>query len=141
MKKKHTFYFNPTPEGFNWEQLANLKRLPALIAKWGRCKATFEKYVPKKSLKQLGYYRSGILPYLEKQHYESTGWVAQDWHNNLKEQFGGKKYSACGRFMTVVSHADYTEKQMSDFITKVRDFSVHTLQDEIPNPLHIEDYL
>ena len=142
MKKKYVYYCNPDEKGkFNWEKLTDLLKLPFIIWKWGRTKATFEKYVPRKTLKQLGYYRGGILPYLEDKHRDQTQWTERDWHNNLKEQFGVKKVSSCGSLVTSKSHADYTEQEMMHFIDKVRNFSIETLKDEIPAPLHIGDYI
>jgi len=141
MQTKIKLYCNPSATAFNWEKISDLKKLPKLLMKWGRVEVEFRKYVPKKSLKQLGYFHGGILPYLEKKHWITTGWTSNNWRDNLKEQFGVRIYSKCGKYHTVKSIAKYSEKEMSDFIEKVLDFSLHTLCDQIPAPLHIEDYL
>lgn len=124
--KKFILYCNPATDinkpntiSFNFEKKFDILNLPAKLLKHGRVKVTFEKYVPGKSLKQLGYLHAGIYPFLEKQLFDDTGMSKEDWHNELKNRFGVKEASTCGCFEKIKSHSKYTEKEMSFFINQV----------------------
>ncbi len=139
--KKHILYCNPADGKLNWQKPFDVKNLPWKLQKYGRVKVTFEKYVQKKSMKQLGYYHAGILPFLEKQFYEDMGLTKDDWHAVLKEKFGIRKESINGEFSVPKSHRDYTEKEMAFFLTQVKDWAFHYLMIQIPPPTAIEEYL
>lgn len=141
MPKKHRLYCNPKDGKFNWEKPFDLKNLPGKLEKYGRVKVTFEKYVPMKSLKQLGYYRSGILPYLVNEVGADTGIMDTEiWHEILKRK--------CGIWIDLEgldpvpkSHSKYTEPEMSMFITKVKSWALDFLGVTIPPPTVIDEYL
>lgn len=139
--KKHVTYCRPVDSRFNWENFPLIVSLPKTLSRHGRIKVTFEKYIPMKSLPQLGYYRGGILPFLEKQFYEDTGMTRDDWHHTLKTMFGKKKEDKSGCFEVVLSHAEYTEKDMSEFIQKVVDWAWHFFQVQVPPANKIEEYI
>lgn len=139
--KKYRLYCNPKNGKFNWEREYDLKNLPSQLLKHGRVKVTFEKHVPKKSLKQLGYYHAGILPFLEKSLFDDTGMSKDDWHLELKERFGLKIKSKCGRFDRVKSHAEYTEAEMSFYTKQVIHWVLHFFGVNVPPPLVIEEYI
>ena len=141
MPKKHITYCNPGSGNFNWEKPFDVKNLPGKLEKYGRVKVTFEKYVPMKSLKQLGYYRSGILPFLVKECGESTGIYDTDmWHEILK-RLHGVKGDVAGFDPIPKSHARYTEPEMSMFIKKVKAWAAEFLGINIPPPTVIEEYV
>ena len=137
--KKHIRYCNPKQGRFNWEK--SLNDLPEKLSKYGRVKVTFEKYIPMKSLDQLGYYHAGILPFLEKTLFNETGMVKDEWHEALKEKLGLKKMSKCGTFQITVSHKDYTEKDMSEYINRVIGFAKDFFGTVVPPPTNMEEYL
>lgn len=139
--KKHVLYCNPGNGKLNWERLYDVKNLPGKLAKYSRVKVTFEKYVPGKSMKQLGYYRGGILPFLEKTLYDDTGMTRDEWHHELKNNFGVKTQDKSGTFTKVKSHADYDEKEMSFFIKQVVYWCLHFFNIQIPPPTVIEEYI
>lgn len=138
--KKHVIYCNPKDGRFNWEK-EDIKTLPEKLKKYGRVKVTFEKYVPMKSLPQLGYYHGGILPFLEKSLYGDTGLSKSDWHSFLKDKFGIKKDDKTGLFTVIKSHAEYTEKEMAFYITQVITWVWEFFQIHIPGSNRIEEYL
>lgn len=143
--KKHILYCRPaiikSVARLNWEKPFDIKNLPPKLIKYGRVKVTFEKYVPLKSLKQLGYYRAGILPFMEKQLFDDTGLSQDDWHNELKNRFGIKSEDKSGEFVIVKSHAKYTEKEMAFFITQVKEWVLHFFNLQVPPPTAIEAYI
>jgi len=139
--KKHVLYCNPDGEKLNFEKPYDIKNLPSKIYKYGRCKITVEKYVPMKSLKQLGYYWSGVLPFLEKTLFDDTGMSKDDWHNELKNRFGIKEEDKSGVFTKVKSHAKYTEKEMSFFINQVVEWVLHFFNMQVPPATVIGDYI
>ncbi len=139
--KKHRLYCKPLDGKFNWERSYDLRNLPAKLYKYGRVKVTFEKYVPKKSLKQLGYYHAGVLPFLTKTLFDDTGMSKDDWHRELKEKFGIRETSKCGRFEKIKSNAEYSEKEMAFYITQVIDWTFHFFGLHVPPAKKIEDYL
>ena len=49
--------------------------------------------------------------------------------------------SKCGTFQITVSHKDYTEKDMSDYINKVIGFAKDFFGITIPSPTTMEEYL
>jgi len=140
-RKKFIIYCNPKAGKFCFERPLEFQNLPAKIEKFGRCKITVEKYIPKKSLKQLGYLHGGILPFLEQECYDDVGFTKEDWREFFKNLFGVKKYSPCGTFCTVKSQAEYTEPEMSEFIKKLKDWCFHKLMLQIPPATAIEEYL
>lgn len=139
--KKHTAYCNPENGKFNWEKLADLKALPVLLEKYGRVRVTFEKYIPMKSNNQMGYYRAGILPFLHKQLHEETGMSEQEWHEALKTRIGLTESDKSGRFVKIRSLANYTEKEMSDYIRDVIHTVFHFYAVSVPEPNKIEEFL
>lgn len=139
--KKHILYCNPGNGNFNWEKIFDIKNLPGKLEKYKRVKVTFEKYVLGKSLKQLGYYHAGILPFLEKQLFDDTGMSKDDWHHELKDRFGIKGQDKSGVFTLVKSHAKYTEKEMSFFINQVIEWVLHFFNLQIPPPTVIDEYI
>lgn len=139
--KKHILYCNPADGKLNWEKVYDVKNLPGKLSKYKRVKATFEKYVPGKSLKQLGYYHAGILPYLEKTLFDDTGMSKADWHNELKNRFGVKEEDKSGVFVKIKSHSKYDEKEMSFFINQVLEWVLHFFNLQVPPPTVIEEYL
>ncbi|MCP3924500.1 MAG: hypothetical protein GY714_18155 [Desulfobacterales bacterium] len=139
--KKHILYCNPSDGKFNWEKKFDLQNLPGKLGKYKRVKVTFEKYKPKKSLKQMGYYRGGILPWLEKEMLADTGLSQADWHYFLKEEFGIKSTDISGNFIKVKSLADYLEPEMSQFITQVIDWVWHYFSMQVPPAKVIDEYL
>jgi hypothetical protein len=94
-----------------------------------------------KSLPQLGYYRGGILPFLEKLLIHETGMNRDEWHSYFKQTFGKRKYDKSGHIEVIVSHADYTEQDMSEFIHKVKQWAWDFFQVQIPEPNWIEEFL
>ena len=143
MKKKHILYatIKEDKSGFQWEKPFDLKNLPGKLDKYGRLKITFEKYVPLKSNKQLGYYHSGILPYLEKELYTATGLTRDDWHLELKTRFGIKEVDRSGEFTINRSHKLYSEKEMAFFITQTINWCREFFNIELPPPTVIEEYI
>ena len=141
MKTKHITYCRPDGSRYNWENTNLIGTLPGPLSKFGRVKVTFEKYIPMKSLPQLGFYRGGILPFLEKHLFIETGMTCDDWHYTLKEMHGKKKEDKSGCFEVVVSHAEYTEKDMSEFIGKVKQWAWDFFQVDIPGPNRIEEFI
>lgn len=139
--KKHKLYCNPKDGKFNWEKQFDLTNLPAKLAKYGRVVVEFKKYTPMKSLSQLGYYRAGILPYLEKELMENTGVNQSGWHEVLKERCGPKAFISDTDMEYTKSQADYTEKEMAEFITKVQQWVLEWFGLMIPPPTAIGDYL
>ena len=77
--KKFKIYCVPKDGAFNWEDKIQLANLPGKLSKYGRVQVEFSKYVPKKSLKQLGYMHGGIFPFLEKETYPDFGLTAEEW--------------------------------------------------------------
>lgn len=141
MAKKYKLYCNPAGGKFNWERKFDLQNLPGRIEEYGRVVVTFEKYTPAKSLKQLGYYRAGILPWLEKELIADTGMNKAGWHEILKDKCGVKLPFCDGTSGYAKSHADYTEKEMAFFITKVQQWILEWFNITIPPPTVIEEYL
>lgn len=139
--KKHKLYCNPGNGAFNWEKKFDLQNLPAKLAKYGRVAVTFEKYTPGKSLKQLGYYHAGVLPYLEKELMEATGVDKAGWHEVLKDKCGVKLPFGDGETEYAKSHSKYTEQEMAFFITKVQQWILEWFNVVIPPPPVIEEYL
>jgi len=139
--KKHVLYCNPSNGRLNFEKPFDIKNLPVKLKKYGRVKITFEKYSELKSLKQLGYYYGGILPFLEKELYADTGLVKDDWHQELKTRFGIKKKDLTGQFSIIKSLRNYTVKEMSDFIQKILDWCMHFLGLIIPPKNVIAEYI
>ena len=141
--KKHILYakIKEDKTGFTWEKPFDIKNLPGKLEKYGRLKITFEKFVPLKSNKQLGYYHAGVLPYLEKELYTDTGMVKDDWHIELKSRFGIKDDDKSGNFKKQRSHALYSEKEMALFITQVINWVFDFFQVQIPPPTVIEEYI
>lgn len=139
--KKHTAYCRPANGLFNWEKIDDLKYLPVLLEKHGRVKVTFEEYIPMKSSKQMGYYRGGIIPFLEKTLFDDTGMSQKDWHEVLKDKFGLRKRDASDTFEIVVSLADYKETDMSFFIKQILEWVFHYFQIDIPPPKIIDEYV
>lgn len=139
--KKHILYCNPGNSKFNWERQFDLKNLPGKLDEYKRVKVTFEKYVPRKSIKQLGYYHAGVLPFIYKELYEDTGLSKKDWHSELKNRFGLKKKDKTGLIEVLVSHADYSEKDMAQFITEVINWIRDFFGLQVPPPNAIEEYL
>lgn len=140
-KKKHILYCRPMNKLFNWEKIDDLKYLPVILEKYGRVKVTFEKYVPMKSLEQMGYYRAGILPFLEKTLFDDTGMTSGEWHEVLKDKFGLRKRDASNTFDIIVSLADYKESEMSFFIKQIIEWVLHFFQIDIPKPKKIDEYI
>lgn len=141
MAKKHKLYCRPADGRFNWERKFDLQNLPGKLDKYGRVAVTFEKYTPAKSLSQLGYYRAGILPYLEKELMADTGVSKAGWHEVLKEKCGAKACIGDTDMEYTKSHAEYTEKEMAYFITKVQQWVLDFFGLTIPPPTAIEEYL
>ena len=139
MKEKQVIYCNPDETRFNWE--GDPKALPRKLKDLGRVRVTFEKYVPMKSLPQLGYYRGGILPFLEKVLFDNTGVTRDEWHTILKQKCGKRRVDKTGCIEVIVSHADYLEKDMSEFISKVKQWVWGFFQVQIPEPNSIERWL
>jgi len=139
--KKHILYFNPDEKKLNFEKPFEMKNLPGKVCKYGRCKMTVEKYVPLKSLKQLGYLHAGIYPFLEKQLFDDTGMSKDDWHYELKNRFGIKSQDKSGEFEIIKSHAKYTELEMSFFINQVLEWVLHFFNLNVPGPTIIEEYI
>lgn len=140
-KKKSTLYCNPDPKNFNWEKPVDLKNLPRLLSKYSRVKVTFEKYVPKKSMKQLGYYFGGIVPFLKKELSDETGLTADQWHDELKNRFGIREVSGCGRFQYIKSVSTYSEPQMAAYITDCLGWIYEFLGVNVPPKATINEYL
>lgn len=146
--KKHILYCNPATDinkpntiSFNFEKKFDILNLPGKLTEYGRVKVTFEKFVPMKSNKQLGYYWSGILPYMEKELYTDTGLSKDDWHNELKDRFGIKEEDKSGNFTKKRSHALYSEKEMAFFITQVINWVRDFFQLQVPGPTVIDEYI
>ena len=139
--KKHIIYAKIKDNKFDWEKPFDVKNLPGELEKYGRVKVTFEKYIPLKSNKQMGYYRGGVLPYLEKELYTDTGMVKSDWHDELKERFGIKDKDLSGTFVKRRSLARYSEKEMALFITQVINWVRDFFNVQIPPPTSIEEYI
>lgn len=139
--KKFKLYCNPADGKFMWERKFDLQNLPGKLEKYGRVVVTFEKYVPMKSLSQLGYYHSGILPYLEKELMPDTGLNKSAWHEVLKYKCGVKLYVADTEWEYSKSHADYTEAEFAFFITAVQQWVLEYFSIIIPPPTVICDYL
>ena len=140
-KKKYKAYCKIENNRFEWEKPYIIKNLPNKLKDYKRIEVTFSLYVPMKSLKQLGYYRSGILPYLVSECGESTGIYDTDiWHELLKE-LHGVKIEVVGFDPVPKSHAKYTEAEMSLFITKVKVWAAEFLGVNIPPPTVIEEYV
>ena len=139
--KKHTLYCVPKNGKFNWEKMDDLKALPGKLENYGRVRVTFEKYVPMKSNNQMGYYRAGILPFLHKNLYEETGMSEQEWHNALKAHVGLIENDKSGKFTKIRSLANYTEKEMSDYIRDVIHTVFHFYAVSVPEPNKIEEFL
>ncbi len=139
--KKHVLYCRPAGGLFNWEKKTYLKNTPGKLSKHGRVKVTFEKYVPLKSLSQLRYYRGPMLQFIEKERALENGLTVNEWHDYFKGEFGIKRVDATGKFEVIVSHADYTEKQMSKFIQDVIYFCWHEFRLSIPAATEIGEYL
>ncbi len=141
MPKTHKLYCRPSRGRFNWEKKFDLANLPAKLEKYGRVEVVFKKYTPAKSMKQLGYYHAGILPYLEKELMADTGMNKAGWHEILKDKCGVKLPFCDGTSEYAKSHADYTEKEMAFFITKVQQWILDWFSVTIPPPTVIGDYL
>ncbi len=141
--KKHTLYakIKEDKTGFLWEKPYEIQNLPGKLTKYGRLKITFEKYVPLKSNKQMGYLHGGILPYLEKELYDDTGMSKKDWRKELKDRFGIEEMDKSGVFKKQKSLADYTEKEMSLFITQSINWVYDFFNMQVPPPTHIGDYI
>lgn len=139
--KKHVLYCNPGNGKLNWEKLYDVKNLPGKLDKYSRVKVTFEKYVPGKSLKQLGYFYGGICPFLEKELEADTGLTREDWKHELKERFGIKEKDKSGVFTKVKSFADYTEPEMSLFITRCIEWVWDFFKMRVPIEAKIEEYI
>ena len=139
--KKVILFFNPDETKLNFEKPFEMVNLPGKVCKYGRCKMTIEKYIPLKTLKQMGYYRGGILPYLEKELYTDTGMIRTEWHYELKEKFGIKEKDLSGTFEKVRSLSLYSEKEMALFITQVINWVFDFFQVQIPPPTSIEEYI
>ena len=139
--KKHILYCNPKGGKFNWEKIFDLKNLPGKLDKYARVKVTFEKFAPMKTNKQMGYYRGGILPYLEKELYTDTGMEQADWHRELKENHGIKDQDKSGNFIIVRSLSKYSEKEMALFITKIINWVRDFFNVQVPPPQSIEEYI
>ena len=137
--KKHTAYCNPKNGQFNWEKISELKALPGLLGKYGRVRVEFTKYVPLKSNNQMGYYRGGVLPFLHKTLHEETGMSESEWHDALKARIGLTEADKSGRFVKIRSLANYTEKEMSDYIRDVIHTVFHFYGVQIPKPEKIEE--
>lgn len=140
-KRKYTVYCNPDENNFNWEKPFDLKNLPNKLKQYDRVKVEFSKYIPQKSLSQLGFYRGGILPFIEKERWIEQGMIAKEWHDVFKDRFGERKRDKTGSFEIILSHADYTEEQMSLFIQKVIGFCWEEFRLTIPPANNIEDYI
>ena len=141
MKKKHVLYFNPDETKLNFEKPFEMKNLPGKVCKYGRCKMTVEKYVPLKSLKQLGYLFGGVLPFMEKSMYDDTGMSNDDWKMELKDRFGIKESDLSGNFIRQKSFSKYSEKEMAFFITQVINWVRDFFNVQIPPPTVIEEYI
>lgn len=139
--RKHITYCRPDGNRFNWEKPEMISLLPNDLAEYGRVKVTFEKYVPMKSMLQLGYYFAGILPYLEKRYFLETGMTKDDWHYTLKDMFGMKRGDKSQMFVIVESVAKYTEKEMWFYIEKIKQWAFDFFGEPIPEPKRIEEFL
>lgn len=134
-------YCNPKDGKFNWQKIYDLENFPGKLERYGRVVVTFEKYVPKKSLPQLGYYYGGVLPFLEKELLDDTGMLQDEWHNVLKDRAGKRKTDKTGSIEIVVSLKDYTEKDMSLYIEKIKVLVWDYFKLKIPEPTAIGDYI
>lgn len=134
-------YCNPKDGKFNWQKKYDLENFPGKLERYGRVVVTFEKYVPQKSLPQLGYYYGGVLPFLEKELLEDTGMLQDEWHDVLKDRVGKRKTDKTGSIEIVVSLKDYTEKDMSLYIEKVKVLVWDYFKLKIPEPTAIRDYI
>ena len=139
--KKHILYGKSDGNKLVWEKPYDIKNLPGKLSKYGRYKCTFEKYVPGKSLKQLGYFYGGICPFLEKELEADTGLKRDDWKYILKEKFGIKEKDKSGLFTKVKSLADYLEPEMSLFITRCIEWIWDFFQMRVPIESKIEEYV
>lgn len=139
--KKYILYAKMENNKFKWEKEFEIRNLPGKLTKHGRLKITFEKYIPLKSNKQLGYYHAGVLPFLEKELYTDTGMVKDDWHHELKTRFGIKEEDKSGSFTKLRSHKLYSEKEMALFITQVINWVMDFFNIQVPPPTVIEEYI
>ena len=141
MPPKVKLYCNPADGKFMWEKPFDLQNLPGKLEKYGRVVVEFSKYVPMKSLNQMGYYRGGILPFLEKELMSDTGLSKAGWHEVLKDKCGVKLTVADTEWEYAKSHADYTEYEFAFFITAVQQWVLEYFSIIIPPPTVICDYL
>lgn len=139
--KKHRIYCNPADGKFNWEDKIKLGNLPGKLSKYGRVEVIFQKYEPKKSLKQLGYLHGGILPFLENETYHDYGLTAEEWYQFFKGKFGLRKYDTTGSIEIIRSIATYTEKELADLIQKIIVWCATEIHLTIPPANNIEDYI
>ncbi len=138
---KLTTYCNPVDGKFNWEDKIDLANLPGKLAKYGRVKVTFEKYVPRKSLKQLGYLHGGILKFLKKETYPDYGLTEDEWYQFFKGKFGKRKIDGTGTIEIIRSISTYNEKELAELITEIIDWLYHELHITVPPPTAIGDYI
>jgi len=169
--KKHILYAKSNGQKFIFEKPFDIKNLPAKVEKYGRLQWTVEKYVPLKTNKQLGYLHAGIYPFLAKELRKDVFFTKEDWHTFLKYKFGIKKtfeefmkerdidipvddfidrlktlygmneQELAEKLNLLLSHSKYTEKQMSDFISSVKEWVLHFFNVQIPPPIVIEEYI
>lgn len=139
--KKHVLYCKSENGKFIFEKPFDIKNLPGKMEKCGRIKVTWEKYQPKKSLKQLGYMHGGIFPFLEKETFPDFGLTAEEWYQFFKGKFGLRKHDTTGSIEIIRSISTYTEKELADLITKILDWLYHELHITVPPANKIEEYV
>ena len=139
--KKHVLYCKSEDGKFVFEKPFDIKNLPGKMEKYGRIKVTWEKYVPSKSLEQLGYYRGPMLEFITKERMLENGLTLDEWHEFFKGLFGKRSYDKTGTIENIKSHSEYNEEDMRLFIDKVIVWCAQELHLTIPPANSIGDYV